>query len=226
MHVAFAVGGSLMGLLGIAALYRAMAIGSLSIVAPISATGAALPVVLGLLRGEQATWLQTVGIVLVLVGIVLASRASSDLSEPESGRRLNVGPGVGLAVLAALGFGGFFVLLHEASARDVLWAGVIQRLTGVITMSLLVVLWLRPDLRPARTRALTLLISGTLDTGANVLYAAASVSGLVSLAAVLASLYPVVTVLLARSVLRERMSVSQGCGVVCALGGVACIALQ
>ena len=75
-----------------------------------------------------------------------------------------------------------------------------------------------------RLRALALV--GVLDTGANVLYGYASVFGLVSLAAVLASLFPVVTVVLARFVLRERLTASQGTGVVCALAGVACIAVQ
>jgi drug/metabolite transporter (DMT)-like permease len=220
-HVGFAVSGSVSGLIGIAALYRGMAVGSVSIVAPISATGAGIPVLFGLLRGEQATAIQMVGIGLALVGIVLASQARhAGPSKPQI-----VGPGVGLAVLAAFGFGGFFVLLHEASARDVLWAGVIQRLTGTIIM-VLVTLWLRLDLVGARRRVGSLVVAGVLDTGANVLYALSSVTGLVSLAAVLASLYPVMTVVLARFVLHERLAPSQAVGVTCALAGVACIALQ
>ena len=222
-HVGFAIAGSVSGLIGIASLFRGMAVGSVSIVAPISATGAAVPVLFGLLRGEQATAIQSVGIVLALLGIVLASRAPDDESSPS--RRLAVGPGVGLAILAAMGFGGFFVLLHEASARDVLWAGVIQRLTGVVIM-LALALWLRPSLAAARRRAAALVTSGTLDTAANILYASSSVLGLVSLAAVLASLYPVITVILARFFLQERLSRGQLLGVVCALAGVACIALQ
>jgi drug/metabolite transporter (DMT)-like permease len=210
--------GSISGLIGIAALYRGMAVGSVSIVAPISATGAAIPVLFGVLRGEQATPAQDWGIVLALIGIVLASRTRSSDSSPGA-----VGPGVGLALLAALGFGGFFVLLHQASARDVIWATTIQRLTGVTVIGLLAAIW-RPDLRAARGRAPALIASGTLDTLANVLYASASQFGLVSLAAVLASLFPVVTVLLARVVLNERMSRSQAGGVVSALVGVALIA--
>jgi drug/metabolite transporter (DMT)-like permease len=219
---AFAVTGSASGLIGIAALYRGMAVGTVSIVAPISATGAAVPILFGLLlRGERATPLQSAGIGLALVGIVLASRAVND--EPHASASARVASGVGLALLAALGFGGFFVLLHEASVVDVFWAGAVQRLTGVIIM-LVSTLVLRPSLAIGWPRLPGLVIVGALDAAANVLYAFASVVGLVSLAAVLASLFPVVTVILARFVLRERLSPTQGAGVVFALAGVACIA--
>jgi len=219
---AFAAAGSAAGLIGIAAMYRGMAVGAVSIVAPISATGAALPVIFGLVRGEHATILQMLGMGLALVGIVLASRAA-DGEGKSSSRRL--ASGVGFAALAALGFGGFFVLIHQASTYDVLWAGAIQRLTGVCIM-IVVVLALRPNLNVGWVRVPGLVVIGALDTAANVLYGAASTMGLVSVSAVLASLYPVMTVVLARFVLRERLSPSQGTGVVCALAGVAFIALQ
>lgn len=217
----YAAAGSAAGLIGIGAMYRGMAVGAVSIVAPISATGAALPVIFGLLRGEHATVLQILGMGLVLVGIVLASRASDDNG---SGER-KLASGIGFAALAALGFGGFFVLIHQASTYDVLWAGAIQRLTGVCIM-VVVALALRPSLNVGWPRVPGLLVIGALDTGANVLYGAASTIGLVSVSAVLASLYPVMTVVLARFVLRERLSPSQGTGVVCALAGVAFIAMQ
>jgi drug/metabolite transporter (DMT)-like permease len=217
---AYAVAGSVSGLIGIAALYRGMAVGSISIVAPISATGAALPIVFGLLRGERATPLQNVGIALAVVGVLLASRAVDD---PETKVRVRVASGVGFALLAALGFGGFFVLLHEASVADVLWAGAAQRLTGVCIM-LVSALILRPRLSIGWARLPGLVMVGALDAGANVLYSFASVVGLVSVAAVLASLFPVASVILARVVLRERLSPMQATGVVCALAGVALIA--
>src|SRR4030081_2861907 len=146
-----------------------MAVGAVSIVAPISATGAALPVIFGLLRGEHATVLQMLGMGLALVGIVLASRASNDSRSSEG----KLASGVGFAALAALGFGGFFVLIHQASTYDVLWAGTIQRLTGVCIM-VVVVLALPPSLKIGWARVPALLVIGALDTGANVLYGAAS----------------------------------------------------
>ena len=223
----FAVTGSLAGLVGVTALYRGMAVGTVSIVAPISSTGAAVPILFGLLRGERPTLLQTLGIALALVGIVLASwAADNDTDKDRIGRgRPRLAAGVGLACLAALGFGVFFVLLHEASAVDVLWAGVLQRLTGVCVLTG-VALVVRPVLAVGWRRLPGLGAVGVLDTGANVLYAYASTIGLVSLAAVLASLFPVITVILARVVLRERFSATQGAGVACALTGVALIAVQ
>jgi len=105
----------------------------------------------------------------------------------------------------------------------VLWAGRVQRLTGVCIM-LVSALIFRPTLRVGWPRLPGLLVVGALDAGANVLYSFASVVGLVSVAAVLASLFPVVSVILARFILRERLSRIQGAGVVCALAGVAFIA--
>jgi drug/metabolite transporter (DMT)-like permease len=218
-NIAFAVAGSASGLVGIAGLYRGMTVGSLSIVAPISATGVVVPLLFGLARGERTSTLQAVGIVLALIGVVLASR-STDSSG--SGR---LASGVGFALLAALGFGGFFVLLHEAATYDVFWAAAIQRVTGMCIM-LLIVLTRRAPLGISLARLPALAAVGVLDTTANVLYGYASISGLVSLAAMLASLFPVVTVILARLVLSERLSRTQSTGVVVALAGVVCIAAQ
>jgi drug/metabolite transporter (DMT)-like permease len=214
-----AIGGSLAGLVGIAALYRAIALGVASIAAPISATGAALPVVFGLLRGEPTTLLQQVGMVCALLGVIVASRTAQE--QAHLGRDARVG--IGFAILAALGFGGFFVLLHEASAHDVFWAVSIQRATGALVI-LLIVLVKRPRFVVRWPDAPRLMLVGVLDQSANVLYGLASTVGLVSLSAVLASLYPLVTVILARLVLNERISGMQKSGVALAITGVALVA--
>jgi drug/metabolite transporter (DMT)-like permease len=220
--IGFAMAASAAGLVGIAALYRGMAVGVVSIVAPISATGAALPVLFGVvMRGERATLVQAIGIGLALIGIVLASRATHDTSEAH---RQTVVRGVGLAILAALGFGVFFILLHEASGVDVLWVSAIQRLTGVGIVGLLALV-MRASVSIPPSRVPGVFVVGVLDTSANVLYAAASTTGLVSVAAVLASLFPVMTVILARVVLHERLTRTQTTGVLSALLGVALIAL-
>jgi drug/metabolite transporter (DMT)-like permease len=218
----FAMGASAFGMIGIAAFYRGMAIGVVSIVAPISATGAAIPVVFGLVRGEAATVTQLGGIGLAMVGIILASRVAR---EPRSSTAALVSPGVGLALVAAIGFGFFFVLLREASTRDVLWAGVVQRATGLAIIAVAAAV-LRPALKPGWRRLPGLIVVGVLDTAANVLFAFASTTGLISLTAVLVSLYPIVTVLLARVVLHERLTPLQGGGVLCALAGVGLIAAR
>ncbi len=221
-QVGFAMAASVGGLIGIAALYRGMAVGVVSIVAPISATGAALPVLYAVVRGERTTLLQGVGIGLALVGVILASR-SADQDSAAPGQA--VVRGAGLAFLAALGFGLFFIFLHEASEADVLWVGAVQRLTGFVVVAVLAI-GLRASVRITPRRVPGVLLVGVLDTSANVLYAFASTTGLVSVAAVLASLYPVGTVILARFVLHERLAMWQTLGVVCALAGVALIALR
>jgi drug/metabolite transporter (DMT)-like permease len=215
-----AVVGSLSGLVGIASLYRAIALGVASIAAPISATGAILPVVFGFVRGEPMTLLQGMGMSCALLGVLFASRTGE--AQAHLGRDARIG--VSFALLAALGFGGFFILLHEASTRDVLWAVTVQRITGSVALGLLVLLRRPPLVLRWRLDAPWLVLVGGLDQLANVLYGFASTLGLVSLSAVLASLYPMVTVLLARFVLHERISRIQKYGVALALMGVALVA--
>jgi drug/metabolite transporter (DMT)-like permease len=214
-----AVLGSLSGLIGIAGLYRAIALGVGSIAAPISATGAALPVLFGLARGEPTTALQEIGMVCALVGVIAASRTGDEQAHLGGNARL----GIACAVIAALGFGGFFILLHEASTQDVLWAVSIQRATGTVVMAAFLVAR-RPPLVVRRRDVPAVVLVGCLDQLANVLYAFASTLGLVSLSAVLASLYPMMTVILARIVLDERISRLQQSGVALALTGVALVA--
>lgn len=214
-----AIAGSISGLIGIAGLYRAIALGVSSIAAPISATGAALPVAFGLLRGEPTAPLQQIGMACALLGVIVASRTGREQAHLGRGATL----GVACAIVAAFGFGGFFILLHEASTRDVLWAVCIQRATGSVVV-LLILLIARQKLSMTRRDVPPLLLVGGLDQLANVLYGFASTVGLVGLSAVLASLYPVVTVILARLVLNERISSMQKSGVALALTGVALLA--
>ena len=216
-HVAYACLSGLAGAVGLAAFYRGLAVGAMAVVAPISGTAAAIPVAFGLITGERPSGLQAVGIGLAIAGVALASREL-----PEEGGGPRVAAGVGLALLSALGFGSFFVAMDAASGPDLFWAIFFNRATSV-TALVLAALALRPRLRPSRADLGVLLSIGLLDISANALFAAASTRGLVSLVAVLASLYPVVTVLLARLVLGERVRRVQQAGVAAALAGVALI---
>ena len=214
-----AVAGSLAGLAGIAGLYKAIALGVGSVAAPISATGAALPVAFGLLRGEPTTLLQEIGMACALIGVIVASRTGEE--QAHLGRDARTG--LAFAVLAAFGFGGFFILLHEASAHDVFWAVSIQRATGSAVIAM-IVLARRPAFNLRFSDAPWLALVGVLDQSANILYGLASTIGLVSLSAVLASLYPIATIILARVILNERISNVQKSGVALALTGVALVA--
>lgn len=210
------------GTSGLAAFYRGLSVGAMAIVAPISATGAALPVVFGLVTGESPSAAQLAGIALAIAGVVLASREEPPPDEATDSRRARTAAGVGLALLAAAGFGSFFILMGEASEGDALWAILVNRIAGAsVLVGLALALGSR---RPGNSaEAAQLALIGVLDMSANALYALATTEGLLSVAAVLASLYPVVVVALASLVLRERIRPGQRAGVVAALAGVALI---
>lgn len=204
--------------LALGAFYRAMALGSISVVATIGALGIVVPVVGGIVQGEAPEGLQAVGAVVAVAAIVLVAR------EPDPEWRQANRTSVGLAALAALGFGTFFLLLDGAAAVDPAWAIAAARAGGV-TMLLVAALWLRPSIPRARGAVLVALLAiGFFDILANSLYAVATTHGILPLVAVAASLYSAVTVLLARFVLGERLAPSQRLGIVVALAGVGLIA--
>lgn len=205
---------AVLGTTGLIAFYKGMAAGALSIVAPIAGAGAAIPVIWGLAHGDHPSGYQELGFAAALIGVVLASFER----RPEAAR---LAAGVGWAAIAMLAFGAYYIPMHEASHGDFLWAAFVFRLTST---TLIAGAWL--VLRPpsARRADLPVLASiGILDTGGNVFFAAASAKGLVSVVSILASLYPVVTVLLARAVLNERVHRSQELGIVLALAGIVLI---
>ena len=213
--VLFAVPAAISGTLGLYAYYRGMAVGAMSIVAPIAGISAVVPVAFGIATGDRPSTSQWFGMLAALGGVFLASR------EPGHGGK--VAAGVGLALLAALGFGGYFPPMHAAGEADFWWASLIFRMTSTAVI-LAAVAIRRPSLAVQPLQVPILALIGIGDMLGNVLFAAASTSGLVSITSVLASLYPIVTVILARVVLRERVARSQEAGIVLTLAGVALIA--
>ena len=212
----------LAGVIGLAAFFRALSLGSMGVVAPIAALGVAVPVVAGLVAGERPSTLQVVGMAIAVIGVVLAS-----------GPELTGGAGrtpLLLAVVAALGFGTVFLLLAIGSEDDpdaVIMTLLTMRLTGValLTTALLVVLPRRgPDLGVRRADLPVLLLIGAADVGANYAYGLSSRLGLVSVSSVLASLYPVVTALLAYRFLAERLRAIQVVGATVTLVGIVLLA--
>jgi drug/metabolite transporter (DMT)-like permease len=219
-EIAFAVSAGLIGTVGISCLYRGMAIGAMGIVAPIAATGAAIPVAVGLARGERPGVLQAAGIAVALVGVVLAAR------EPGAGEELGrarLAAGVGLALVAAV-FGGLFItFMAEAAQGGSLYAVLFARLS-TLAVCAVGLATLRPVLPSGRRELGLLAVVGLLDAGGVVLYAEAATEGLISVVAVLASLYPVATIVLAAALLGERIGAVQRSGAALALGGAAFIA--
>lgn len=212
------------GVVALGAFYRALATGTMGVVAPIAALGVVVPVAAGLVDGERPGTLRLLGIAVAVIGVVLAS--GPELNGAGGPRPLL------LAGAAALGFGLVLVLLARASeegsaAAVVLMTLLTMRLVSVaLLVLLLVVVARRRGFRLGAQRSdLPLLATiGVFDVGANGTYALASRSDLVSVVGVLASLYPVVTVLLARRLHAERLVGLQLGGVVLALTGVVLLA--
>jgi drug/metabolite transporter (DMT)-like permease len=215
-HLLYGSLAGICGAVGLAALYRGLAVGPMSIVAPISATAAVVPVVFDLASGDRPSAAQAAGIALAVLGVVLASQARA-----AGGSRASA-ESVGLALVAALSFGFLLVLLGEASEGDPYWGTLSMRTTS-FSLLVLAALVLRPSFALGERDLPVLLLIGVLDTAGNALFAVATTESLLSVAAVLGQLYPVVTVLLARLVLGERISRGQGVGVVSAFAGVALI---
>jgi drug/metabolite transporter (DMT)-like permease len=212
--IAAAVAAGVGGALGLGCLYRGMAVGAIGVVAPISATAAVVPVTVGLARGERPGTTQLAGVALALAGVALVSR------EPGSPGRLSAG--VPLAFFAALGFGSYFVFMDHASADDAYWAVVVARAAAATLAVVAAVAWGSLHVSP---RDFPVLIAiGLFDVAANLALALALNEGLASIVSVLASLYPVVTILLAVAILRERPARSQALGGAVALTGVGLIA--
>lgn len=214
------VAAGIAGVIGLAAFYAALASGTMGVVAPIAALGALLPVAVGLARGESPSTLQSAGIVLAIAGVILASG-------PEV-RGGTVRP-LMLAVVAALGFGLVGVFLADGAAASqgaVVTTLLVMRGTSVgLLLAALLVARTRGYHAGVVSKDLALLAAiGFGDVGANAAYAFASRGALLSVVFVLASLYPVVTILLARQLHREVLVRVQVVGAIGTLAGVALIA--
>jgi drug/metabolite transporter (DMT)-like permease len=201
--------------LSLAAFYRAMADAPMSLVAPITAGGTVIPVLAGIARGEHLGLLQLAGVLVTLVGIVLASGPEFRSGVPVRRQALT------FAIAAAVGFGVAYTLLAVAAGTSVYGTVLCQRVGGLIVLAPIVLrAGILRQVRLTARRLGALALIGGCDITANASYALAARSGDLAVAAVLASLYPVVTALLARGILTERLRTVQGVGVIAALGGV------
>jgi drug/metabolite transporter (DMT)-like permease len=271
--------GGVASVVAISCFYKALAIGTMSIVAPISATNALIPFAVGIAAGERPATVQLAGVALAAVGVILvaveparrgetvgvAALPNEPAVEPAEAETLfrrepvpavagaapgvtmsapatglpvaAVAPGgvaarpsrgaqrraIGLALLAAVCMG-LVLIGYDATARhDPLWAMLAGRMSSAAIFAA-VFLLLRPRVKVERSAVPFIVAVGLLDTGANGLFALATTEGYLSIVAVLGSLYPVVTVLLAFGVLRERIAPHQFAGAAATLAGVALIA--
>lgn len=215
-YLPWALASGIVGLLALGAFYSALATGTMGVVAPIAATSVVIPVAVGISSGDTPSALQVGGILAAVAGVVLASGPERDRGQA------SLRPLV-LALIAAAGFGAVVVFLAMGARSSVIMTLVTMRLETV-TLLLVVVAVRRRGTGIARTDLPLLAAVGAGDAAANAAYAAATTGGELSLVAVLGSLYPAVTVLLARELHGERLRPLQTAGVVVALGGVVLIA--
>ncbi len=210
----------LCGGIGIVLLYHALSIGKMGVVSPVTAVlAAATPVVVSIVLGQRLAPQQFTGILLALVAIVLISLSFEDGVREFSTRGLKEAAASGITL------GGFYVSLAHTHPGSGMY-GVFAASAASVVFLLLLGVATRTDFRPPRSALPLIVLSGTMDMAANVLYVLATFNGALAIAAVLTSLYPASTVFLARVVLRERLGVLQWFGVAFALVGVALIALR
>jgi drug/metabolite transporter (DMT)-like permease len=214
-YVPWAVAAGIVGVLSVGAFYQALAIGTMGVVAPIAASGVIVPLVVGVAQGNRVGFLQLAGIALAVIGVVAAS--GPDLKESTSVRPIV------LAVLAAAGFGAGVVFIAQASRTNVVMSLLTLRITSVGCLAI-AALVLRRRPKVSRADLPPLAVIGIFDLGANAAYATSTTRGTLSLVAVLASLYPAVTVLLARQLHSERLSSVQAGGATAAVIGAVLIA--
>jgi drug/metabolite transporter (DMT)-like permease len=203
---------------GLAAFYRALSLGTMSVVSPVVACGAVVPFGVSIATGERPSGLALAGACAALGGAVLASVEERRSTSPERARA------IALAVVAAVALGLFVYFLGLGSRQGDALSTLLGARVGSLGLLVLLASARRAPLRVPRAALAAVVAVGLADVTANVLFAFASGHGLLALVSVLGSLYPVVTVLLAHVLLGERLTRAQQAGVAVALAGVVAIA--
>ncbi len=228
----------LSGVAGLGSLYLALSRGTMGLVAPLAAlVGAALPALVGIVNGEHASPVLLSGMVLALCAVVVISLPDSTSAAQAAERGTSARSELLLILFSGFGFAGFYLFIDQSRANggETWWPILIVRLAGLsIVLAGLVGLIVRsaargrgdrPSLRVPLTLLPLLVLSGLGDLGGNLFFLLANAAGSLAVAVVLSSLYPVVTALLARVFLHERLSRLRLVGVGAAIGGVLLIAV-
>ena len=249
--VAWGLAGGVGSGLALALFYRGLAEGTMSVVAPVSACGAVVPVAAALLTGDRPDPLAGVGVLAAVTGVVLVSRTrpptrgetpahggtAGDTAGPATpgrpGRPTRPGRVLAMALGSAVGFGLFYVFVDAGTASmagttgsggSPLWVIAGARASSLVMLSMIALAGRRSALGWPGRRIGPVALVGIGDTGANLLFAYAATTGNLAVVGVLGSLYPVATIVLARWLLGERLSGGQNAGVVLALTGVGLLA--
>ena len=213
--LAWSVAAGCSGAIGLVGLYRSLAVGVMGINSPLTAVlAAAFPVLIGALTQGTPTAVRLVGFALAVAGVWCLSRPGRMRARPR---------GLGLAALGGLGFGGFYVLIAQTRPPAEFWPLATSTGISFVILLGLALVNRQPPLPPGRVLPVALL-AGTLDAGGNAFYLLAAHAGRLDVAAVLASLYPTATVLLARLVLKEHVTRGQAAGIVVVIAAIPLIA--
>jgi drug/metabolite transporter (DMT)-like permease len=206
----------LSGAVGLVSLYRSLAVGKMGVNAPVAAViTAALPVAFGMWTQGLPGKMTFAGFALALLAIWLIALPDGELGRPA---------GLGLAMLAGVGFSGFLLFSRMAGTQTVFWPLAASRAASVLLIALLLVARKPSDWKPGATVVPYMIICGVLDSAGNALFVIATHYGRLDVAAVLSSLYPTSTVLLAWIILKERASRMQLAGLFAAVVAVVLIA--
>jgi len=210
--------GGVGGGIGLAAFYKALSLGTMSVVSPIAACSAVVPFVVSLATGERPAAIAVVGAVLALGGAVFASVEERRSASPDRARAIV------LAGITAVALGLFVYFLGLGSREGDALSTLLGARVGSLGMLLVLAAGQRATLRLPGRALRAVVAVGLADVSANALFAFASGHGLLALVSVLGSLYPVMTLLLAHVLLGERLTRPQQAGVAVALAGVIAIA--
>jgi drug/metabolite transporter (DMT)-like permease len=208
------IAGSVGGL-ALALFYRSLASGNMGLVAPVAAVvGAAIPTIVTAFAEGLPGYRHALGFVVAGIGVWLISRAEGDAGRPE---------GLGMAVLAGIGFAGFYLCIHQAGDASALWASACSRVGSLLVTGVIVLFGRYLRTVPAPVLAIAI-VAGILDITGSAVFIRAAQIGRLDDAVVLSSLYPAVTVVLARIFLHEHFSRARTIGMVAALAAVPMIA--
>ena len=208
------------GIIGVAAmflLYRSLAIGTISILAPISATGVILPVIWGIISGDTLSGLCSLGIAIAILGSLLAVMENDS---KKNKRKLT--KGVGLATGSAFFVGLYFITMDAACTHHPIWASMIMRSSTLIVLIPLL-FFAKITIKIGKAQFPPILLMGVMDTMAAFCFAVATSKGMLSQVAVISSLYPAVTIILSAVIMGERIQKIQFSGVILAIAGITLI---
>jgi len=214
--IAWSMAAGFLGGTALALFYKALSVGKMGLTAPVAALlGAAIPAAVGIFRDGLPGKFTIVGFVLAGIGIWLIARVEDQGSRPE---------GIGLAVIAGLGFAGFFLCIRQAGEISPLWSAGFARLASLIATGSIVLA--TQQFQPMVRAGIWFgILAGVLDSTGSAVFVRASQTGRLDAAVVISSLYPAVTVLLARFVLHEHVSRWRAVGLLAALLAVPLIAV-